>query len=152
MTFDITDISSPVDDREHSPLPARPRPDGRAVLPPSFKKIQETYNESIEKQRWENEGGADPGRADCFDREYSNLDDNPITQMVDDAYAYFDQDELDHAARAIDAAIDQYVGCRDVLRDLVKYAVARLSTAGGPASPPHPAARPLVIKRRDLAI
>ena len=152
MTLEFTDITSPVDDREHSPLPTRSQPESRAVLPPSFRKIQETYDEDTEKQRWENEGGADPSRADYSDREHGSIDENPITQMVDDAYTYFDQDELDHAARAIDAAINQYVGCREVLRDLVEYAVARLSTAGGPAEPPHPAARPLVIKRRDLAI
>ncbi len=151
MTLDLTDIPSPVDDREHSPLPIRSRPDSRAVLPASFKKVKENYDADIEKQRWENEGGADPAGRDSGDNR-SRLDDNPITQMVDNAYAYFEQDEFDHAAQAIDVAIHQYVGCREVLRDLIEYAVARLSTHGGPAEPPHPAARPLVMKRRDLAI
>lgn len=151
MTFDITDISSPLDDREHSPLPPLGDSEGRAVLPPSFKKVKEVYDADFEKQRWENEGGADPDRAHRRNHR-PRVEENPISQMVDDAYAYFEQDELDQAARAVDVAIKQHVGCRDKLRELVDYAVARLSTAGGPASPPHPAARPLVIKRRDLAI
>lgn len=152
MTLDFTETTSPVDDREHSPLPTQVNPESRAVLPTSFKKVKENYDADIEKKRWENEGGADLGRVDRLSGEHGSIDDNPITQMVDDAYAYFEQDELDHASRAIDAAINQYVGCREVLRDLVEYAVARLSTAGGPAEAPHPAARPLVIKRRNLAI
>lgn len=151
MTFDFTDITSPVDDRDHSPSPPRVRPIGHAVRPASTRITKESYDEDIEKQRWENEGGANLNR--FVGRDHGpGIDNNPITQMVGDAYEYFERDELDQAARAVDVAIDQHVGCRDVLRDLVDHAVARLSTAGGPAAPPHPAARSLVIKLRDLAI
>lgn len=148
MTLEFTDVPSPNNDREHSATP----PLGRAVLPPTFEKIKETYDEDIEKQSWENEGGADLDGHNRRNHWIDRIDHNPIALIVDDAYERFERDELDKATDAVHAAVNQYVDCREIVRELVDYAIKRLSTAGGPATPPHPAARRLVIERRDLAI
>ena len=149
MTFDFTDNPSPVTNREDSPSPTV----GRAVLPPSFRKIKELYNEDFEKQRWENEGGTDADRVDSPTRQYGVVDDNPIIQMVDEAIEQMDeQADYEAAVKTVSLAMEHADECRNQVKALVRYAIDRLSTLGGPADPPHPGALALVKRRKNLAL
>lgn len=148
MTFDFTENSSPVIDREDSSSP----PAGRAVLPLSFSIIKETYNEEFERQRWENEGGADPTGTDSFVSRYGLAEDNPIIQMVDDALDQLEEDDFDEAVKTVTSAMQHAVLCHNQVRELVRYAIDRLSTLGHPADPPHSGALALVKQKQNLAL
>ncbi len=148
MTLDITDNYSPVIDREDSP-PSQ----GGAVLPSHFQKIKENYDEYFEKQRWEDEGGADFTGPDSLSSRYGVIDENPIIKMVDHAFEQLDEEAtFEDAVATVSMAMDHAEECRKHVRDLVRYAIDRLASFRSPADPPHPGALELVKRRQKLAL
>lgn len=148
MTFDFTDNSSPDIYRE----PILPAPQNHAALLTLGEKRMEICDEEFEKQRWENEGGADSGRADSIPSDYGVAKDNPIIQMVDDAFDQLDDESFDTAVQTITHAVEHAVACQAEVKGLVRYAIDRLSTLGHPADPPHPGALRLIKQRHKLAL
>lgn len=148
MTFDYTDNSSPLVDREYS----LPLSSGHAVLRSPSNKQKENYNDDIETQVWENEGGADACGTDRIHSHYSLTENNPIFQMVDDAFDQLEDECFEDAVQTITAIMEHSASCHNQVRDLVKHAIERLSTFGHPADPPHPGALALIKRRQKLAL
>lgn len=125
----------------------------RSSKPNSTPKPKGRKDEDLEKDRWENEGGANPNQPSRilnFDRD--SLDQARFTHQINLFYELMDDGAYDKAAKVISHAAEKYCRYREQIRESFDHAVSVLSTLNGPAYPPHPQALPLVIKKRDMAL
>lgn len=148
MTLDFRVQPSPYLDPQGSEDSAT----NHAELPHSFYKVKEMYDAGNEKNARKDETGIDADWSDSISGRYGSIEENPIITMVDDAFEQLNDAEFDQAVDTINAAMEHALSCRDNVRELIDYAINRLSTLGGPADPPHPGALNLVRKRMDLAL
>ncbi|WP_409431953.1 hypothetical protein ACJ3XI_06935 [Litorimonas sp. RW-G-Af-16] len=105
--------------------------------------------EIIERDRWEDEGGADP---DVFGRRNRGVGGRVVAMkdFIQTAQSRFDSDDIEGAIDALTAAADHLKLENDVLHASVNDAIAHLTTLGCTATPPHPKALSLVRLRRSL--
>lgn len=105
-----------------------------------------------DEERWENEGGAYLARFGLVPgiNRLVAEDDTFITHIknFDDA---LDREEYDVAAAELNAAADIYSAFQSIVTHCFDDAISHLTTLGGPASPPHPLALPLIRKRESFA-
>ncbi len=116
-------------------------------------KPKESQDDNIYEERWENEGGAYldqfgivPGVSRLV------ADDDAFVACIRNFDEALANEDFDVAAAELNSAAEIYSAFQSVVATCFDDAIAHLTTIGGPASPPHPLALPLIRKREAIAL
>ncbi len=152
MTFEITSPSffDEVSVDEPSPLGQ-----SRSIVhvdtlkqkPETLFQPKEICYESIERQRWEDEGGA---HSSCLgpDDRLNRLDSSIVESHLNQAQVHFEEDDIDSAANELIAAAERINKHRAMIHNAMNQAISKLTTLGQKSTPPHPRALSLIKARK----
>lgn len=126
--------------------------------------VKGKHHENCEILRWEDEGGADPGRHRFVSRDSRNmtaslqtktvsdmtLEMSPLEKLVDEAQASLLNQNYDKALEDYKAAAQRFQDYKSLVNHSVDTGIKALTTMGCAATPPHPKALELVRLRDQL--
>jgi hypothetical protein len=112
---------------------------------------KEICYESIERQRWEDEGGAHSDNLDLSDRPDS-LDSSVVETHLTQAHVHFARDNVDGGTRELIAAAERANKHRAMVLTAMDHAISALTTLGHKSAPPHPQASTLVRARNAFLL
>jgi len=157
MTFEITSPSlfDEVSADEPSPLgqsrsiahveTLKKNPETKLQAP------KEICYESIERQRWEDEGGASSSCLGSNDR-IERLDPSIIEGHLNQAQVHFEQNDIESAANELIAAAERMNNHRAMVHSAMNQAISKLTTLGQKSTPPHPKALSLMKARKAFLL